>query len=247
MDTFFNQDCISGMKEHIDDDSIDLIISDPPFGIQGDKMQKHYNRNENNVVEGYVEVPKEEYPQFSKDWIKQSARVLRPGGSIYIFSGYTNLKDILIALDETKLKLINHIIWRYSFGVWTVNKYVSSHYHLLYYYKPGGERTFNTYSRFSKDTRMDKGGSANYADREDVWNINKEYRPNKKKAMNQLPSAIIEKIIAYSSNENDTVLDIFLGSFTTVKATRKMKRKCIGFEISKSVFKYGLESLESVA
>ena len=63
---FFNQDCIEGAREHLEDNSVDLIITGPPYGIQGDKLDKHYNRNESFVIDGYVEVPQEEYAEFSK-------------------------------------------------------------------------------------------------------------------------------------------------------------------------------------
>ena len=49
---FFNQDCIEGAREHLEDNSVDLIITDPPYGIQGDKLDKHYNRNESFVIDG---------------------------------------------------------------------------------------------------------------------------------------------------------------------------------------------------
>ena len=128
----FNTDCISGSKKEIEDNSIDLIITDPPYGISGDTLDKHYNRNEKNVLKGYVEIPTNEYENFSNKWIKQAERILKPGGSIYIVSGYTNLNFILNAIKKTSLKERNHIIWKYNFGVYTKNKYVSSHYHILY-------------------------------------------------------------------------------------------------------------------
>jgi len=247
MDKFYNEDCITGMKAHVKSNTVDLIISDPPFGIDGHKIENLYNRDSSKVIGDYVEVSKEEYLSFSKDWLKQAERVLKPGGSIYIFSGYTNLKDILIALDETNLKFVNHIIWRYNFGIYTKRKYVSSHYHILYYYKTGGNRTFNTYSRFNANQLTKKGNKANYKDREDVWNINKEYHTNKLKTKNKLPEKLIQKIIDYSSNKGDIILDCFLGSFTTIKVARASKRKFVGFEISEEVFEFGVQSVISVA
>ena len=80
---YYNEDCIEGAKKYIKSNSIDLIISDPPYGINGDKLDKHYNRDESNVLSGYVEVPAKEYPEFSLKWIKEAERVLRPCGSIY--------------------------------------------------------------------------------------------------------------------------------------------------------------------
>ena len=120
---FFNENCISGYRKHLESNSVDLIITDLPYGIEGDKLDKHYNRNESHIIDGYVENPSSQYPQFSEDWIKEAERILKPGGSIYIVSGYTNLVHILNALRKTELKEKNHLIWKYNFGVYTKTKY----------------------------------------------------------------------------------------------------------------------------
>jgi len=243
---FWNENCISGAKKNIPDNSVDLMICDPPYGINGDKLDKHYNRDETNVIGGYVEVPKAEYAEFSQKWISEAARVLRPGGALYVVSGYTNLRDILNALAETDLQEVNHIIWKYNFGVYTSKKYVSSHYHILYYVKNGGERTFNTYAFFSDTELSANGGKANYQDREDVWIINREYQPGQTKNKNQLPTALLQKIIMYSSNENDLVCDFFLGSFSTAKVAIGLGRRACGFELNKAAFDYQINEIEKI-
>jgi len=244
--SLYNKDCISGCKKHIEDNSVDLIITDPPYGINGDTLHKHYNRDEKNVLDGYVEIPIEEYGEFSKRWIKQAERILRPSGSIYIVSGYTNLYHILDALKETSLKEVNHIIWKYNFGVHTKNKFVSSHYHILYWVKPRGKPIFNTYVRFSPDEKDNKDGSLNYHDREDVWVINREYKPGKIKNKNELPKKLLSKMIQYSSNENDLVCDMFLGGFSTAHVAVGLNRRCVGFEISKSIYEHGIKQMKQV-
>lgn len=244
---FYNEDCIEGCKEHIESNSIDLIVTDPPYGINGHTLHKHYHRKEEFVIDGYIEIPKEEYYGFSVSWIKQAERILRPGGSLYIVSGYTNLIDILNALKETNLTEINHIIWKYNFGVYTSKKYVSSHYHLLYYVKPKGNVTFNTYCRYGLDERTnDSKGSLNYIDREDVWIINREYKPGKTKNKNELPTALLTKILQYSSNEGDTVCDLFLGSFSTAKVAIGLNRKAIGFEKSKNAYEHQVKEVQKI-
>lgn len=243
---FFNEDCISGAKEHIPDETVDLIITDPPYGINGDMLHQHYNRNEKYVVEGYVEIPQPEYGDFSIRWIKEAERILRPGGSIYIVSGYTNLYHILHALRQTKLQEINHIIWKYNFGVYTSRKYVSSHYHILYYQKPGGDRTFNLESRFGTDEKLPDGSSLNYQDREDVWIINREYKPGQIKNKNELPMALLVKMIQYSSNEGDLVCDLFLGGFSTAKVAIGLNRRAIGFEISQAIFETRIQEMQNI-
>jgi len=244
--TFYNCDCITGAAEYIADNSVDLIITDPPYGINGDMLHKHYNRNEEFVIDGYVEIPQNEYADFSLKWIKEAERVLRPGGSLYIVSGYTNLIDILNALRVTGLKEINHIIWKYHFGVFTRQKYVSSHYHILFYEKPGGIRTFNLESRYGLNEKTEDNRSLNNYDREDVWTINREYKPGQVKNKNELPTKLLIKMIQYSSNVGDLVCDFFLGGFSTAKGAIGLNRRAVGFEISKQMFDSKSKEIETL-
>lgn len=232
----FNADCVKGALRHLSDASVDLIVTDPPYGIEGDRLHRHYNRDERFVIDGYVEVDKRGYNAFSRAWIAQAERVLRPGGQLYVVSGYTNLYDVLDALRSTSLVEINHIVWKYNFGVYTSTKFVSSHYHILYYAKPGGRRTFNLQARFPLDESADEGGSANYRDREDVWIVNREYKPGRVKNKNELPLTLLEKMIAYSSKEGDLVCDFFMGGGSTGAAAIGMNRRFTGFEISAKAY-----------
>jgi site-specific DNA-methyltransferase (adenine-specific) len=243
---FYNEDCIEGAKRHLSDSSIDLIITDPPYGIEGDKLHRHYHRKEEFVVDGYVEIPKEEYAEFTRGWVKQAERVLKPGGSLYVISGYTNLHHILNALHSTELIEVNHLIWKYNFGVHTTKKFVSSHYHILFWVKPGKPYFFNTYSRFGQGERDERDGALNYQDREDVWIMNREYKPGEKKNKNELPTALLIKMMQYSSNIGDTVCDFFLGGFSTATVAKGLSRGCVGFEVSESMFELGLKKVEEV-
>ncbi|MBU4334566.1 MAG: DNA-directed RNA polymerase subunit beta, partial [Candidatus Omnitrophica bacterium] len=75
-----------------------------------------------------------------------------------------------------------------------------------------------------------------YQDREDVWIINREYKPGKIKNKNELPKALLRKMILYSSNPDDIVCDFFLGSFSTAKVSICLGRRACGFELSKIAF-----------
>ncbi|OHD12822.1 MAG: hypothetical protein A2Y34_01650 [Spirochaetes bacterium GWC1_27_15] len=241
----YNIDCIEGSKKYLKDNFVDLIITDPPYGIDGHLLHKHYKRNEDFVIDGYQEVGIKEYPEFSKKWIKEAERVLRPGGSIYIVSGYTNLVHILNALRETSLVERNHIIWKYNFGVYTQKKFVSSHYHILYYIKPPeSEITFNTNCRYNQSQKTENGRSKLYNDMQDVWQINKKYKPQEKKNKNELPEELLLKMILYSSNPNDVVCDFFGGSFSTIKVAIGTARYGIGFELNTNSFTEHLKELE---
>lgn len=243
---YYNEDCIEGCKSHIPDNSVDLIITDPPYGISGDKLDAHYNRDESYVIGGYVDIPAEKYGEFSYAWIHEAERILKPGGTLYIVSGYTNLHHILNALHATtSLKEINHLIWKYNFGVYTSRKYISSHYHILYWVKTGAKATFNTYCRYG-DSEKEGNASLNYLDREDVLIINREYKPNEIKNKNELPRALLTKLIQYSSNSGDVVCDLFLGGFSTAIVAKGLGRLSTGFEISQSAYTLGMGRISQV-
>jgi len=238
----YNQSCIEGMREHVADNSIDLIFTDPPYGIKGDELDVHYHRDESKVLPGYVDVPLSEYAKFSMDWIRECERVLRPGGSVYIVSGYTNLHHILNALHATGLEEINHIIAKYSFGVSTKNKFVSSHYHVLFWQKPDQgrqKRTFNSNYKYTdqKDS---------YHDRLSVQDMPRDYKPGQVKNKNQLSEDFIEKFIMYSSNRGDVVLDCFGGGLTTGRTALRWGRNFVGFELNTHAYDAFLPTLAEV-
>jgi site-specific DNA-methyltransferase (adenine-specific) len=230
------------MKDHVEDGSVDLIFTDPPYGIDGDQLDVHYHRDESHVVPGYIDVPLSQYAEFSQDWITECARVLRPGGSIYIVSGYTNLHHVLNALHGTDLQEINHIIAKYSFGVSTKKKWVSSHYHVLFWAKPEKgqqKRIFNT-NVFYTDQKD------SYHDRLTVQNMPRDYKPGQTKNKNQLSEDFIEKFIMYSSNRGDTVLDCFGGGLTTGRTALRWGRNFIGFELNKNAYDAFVPTLDLV-
>jgi site-specific DNA-methyltransferase (adenine-specific) len=238
----YNENCIQGMRNHVLDNSIDLIFTDPPYGIDGDNLDVHYNRDESVVVPGYIDVPLSQYSQFSVDWIKECERVLRPGGSMYIVSGYTNLHHILNALHSTSLTEINHLVAQYSFGVSTKNKFVSSHYHILFWQKPDKgkqKRTFNSNWKYTdqKDS---------YHDRLSVQHMPRQYKPGQIKNKNELSEDFIQKFIMYSSNRGDTVLDCFGGGLTTGRTALKYGRNFIGFELNVHAYNVFLPTLARV-
>ena len=242
---FCEGDCVEQCCRYLADNCIDLIITDPPYGINGDQLHKHYNRDESFVIDGYVEIPQEEYEEFSFTWIKEAERVLRPGGSIYLLSGWTNLRHVLNALDRTDLQQVNHIIWKYNFGVYTRNKYVTSHYHILYLVKPGASPTFNTYSRHSPSKKKNNR-SVLYADMEDVWVIDREYKTGKTRHKNELPGRLLAKMIQYSSNEGDVIADFFAGSFSTAKVAKALNRSSVSFEISRAACEHQIPQVKRV-
>jgi len=242
--TIYNNDCIEGMAQ-IPDNSIDLIVTDPPFAIDFKAQRANYNRTGSRVLEGYNEILASDYLEFTMAWMSQAYRTLSESGSTFIFSGWNNLKDILIAADEIGFTTVNHIIWKYQFGVVCKRRFVTSHYHCLFLCKDDKKRKFFNSSRFGGDEKAENGGSLRYRDMEDVWVIKREYWQGDKKTPTKLPSELIEKILMYTSEQNDTVLDPFMGSGQVAVVSKMNKRQFIGFEIVEEYFNFANERLNS--
>ncbi len=243
MNKIYNKDCIIGMKT-IPDETIDLVVTDPPFAINFKAKKANYNRTASRVLSGYNEINVEDYYKFTNNWMLQVKRVLKKSGSMYVFSGWNNLKDILTALDVNGFTTINHIIWKYQFGVVTTKKFVTSHYHCLFVCKNDKMRKFFPYSRFKKNAKTSDGKSLHYRDKEDVWIIKREYWTGDDKTPTKLPAEIIKKILQYSSEKNDLILDPFLGSGQVAVISKMLGRKYLGFEIIKSYYDFAYERLE---
>jgi len=98
LNVIHNIDCIKGLSQHIEDESIDLIISDPPyFKVISERWD-------------YMWRTEEDYIEWSEKWIKEAARVLRKGGSFYLFGYFRMLSRLLPILEESGLELRQQII-----------------------------------------------------------------------------------------------------------------------------------------
>lgn len=218
-DEIIYSDCISGM-EKLPDSCLDLIIADPPFGIEFDGKGSQYNRDEDLVVEGYQEIG-EDYDTFTYNWISKLPRIMKETASAFIFSGWSNLSDILNALEKCNLTIINHIIWKYQFGVFTRNKFVTSHYHVLFVVKNEKEYYFNKIEHYPLD----------------IWEINRTYSPGEKKNSTKLPLEVVTRCIDFCSRPGDLIFDPFMGNGTTAVCAKANFRHYLGFEMNKNLQK----------
>ena len=217
VDAIHYEDCIEGMKS-MPKESVNVIVADPPFGISFTGKEAVYNRDGSLVVEGYHEI-EDEYEEFTSCWISEIPRILKKAGTAWIFSGWTNLRPVLSALEQTNLTLINHIIWKYQFGVFTRRKFVSSHYHLLFVAKHPKSYYFNKIEHYPLD----------------VWEINRTYKKGEKKNGTKLPNELVMRCIDFTSKPGNLILDPFMGNATTAVACKGSYRHYIGFEINQAM------------
>jgi len=216
VDRVLYEDCVDFMRK-LPDESVDVVIADPPFGLGFTGKESIYNRDERFVRRGYREV-EGDYTEFSEKWIKELPMIMKEGGSAWIFSGWTRLDDILRAIKESGLSLINHIIWKYQFGVFTSRKFVTSHYHILFLAK-GPKYYFNKIVHYPLD----------------VWEIKRTYRIGEVKNSTKLPEELVAKCIEFSSRPGDLIFDPFMGNGTTAVAAKGTWRHYLGSEVNKKM------------
>lgn len=224
-DTIFMLDCLEGMK-NLETASIDLIVTDPPFGIDYNPQSQTYNRKAESVIDGYQEV-QGDYYDFTLKWLKLAIKALTQKGSIYIYTAWNKVYDVLRAIDHLGLYVRNHLIWRKSFGVYCSIRWTAAHYHLLHVVRSESTRpTFvKVYKKHKKNGRL-------YHYPEDVLEHNTEYHHKTRKVGTKLPSRQVELLIRTSSHKGDTVLDPFVGNGTVPMTAKKLRRRYVGFEIN---------------
>ena len=210
----------------------DLIFADPPFNI-GYKYDK-YNDNVENT----------EYLAWSEKWIGACFRVLKDTGSFYIAIGDEYVADIKLRAERKGLVMRNWIIWHYTFGQQTKNKFARSHTHILYFVKDKDNFTFNAdATRVFSDRQTiykDKRANPNGKMPDDVWDEYPRLCGTFKERMNfpcQMPESLLARIIRVSSNPDEWILDPFSGSGTTAVVAHKINRIYTGIEISEEYAK----------
>lgn len=225
----YNNDCIQVMKK-IDFESIDLVFADPPYflsnggkSISSGKVTS-VNKGEWDKKENYNGVE-----EFTDEWIKECYRVLKRKCSIWITTTYHNFFNIIKSLNKNGFKIINIVIWKKVDPPPLVYKNkLRFSYELVIWADKGHGHTFNYQEMFKIANK----------ELEDVWIMpavsknekNYGYHPTQK------PECLLERIIISSTNENQIVLDPFMGSGTTGAVCKKLKRKFIGIEKEKTYF-----------
>ncbi len=211
-------------------EKFNLIIADPPFGLEFDKSSHEYGAD--NYILYDDKFSGDEYEEFSFKWISACYGALAKNGALYVISGWTRIGEILNAIKRTKFHLINHVIWYFEWGVFARKRYVTSHYHILFLAKDKNDFCF--VPQFSNPYTKRKGEKYE----KDVWywpEYNRGNDPDRIKGHPcQIALPVLEKIVSISSKPGDWVGDVFCGSGGTMLACRRLGRNVIGFEKNKA-------------
>ncbi len=222
----------------IEDESIDLIVCDGPYGVTEKKWDKVKNIQE-----------------FNLQLIKILSKKLKTGGSLYLFGK----PDCIDFIDYRPYLILNSkIVWYQPSRLAQGRISYTNNYDIIAYFTKGKTKTFNledirvpqlvelehrkrcenvpsvVNGKFGKTKFNEKGKNPG-----DVWGDIKQLTYKSKELISreflhtiQKPKKLIERIVRASSNEGDLVLDPFAGTGTTLVVCQDIKRNYIGFEIN---------------
>ncbi|MFH1716154.1 MAG: site-specific DNA-methyltransferase [Planctomycetota bacterium] len=221
----------------------DLIFADPPFNI-GYKYDKYDDK-----------VKSKNYIAWTKDWMSACKRVLKPDGSFYIAIGDDYAANVKTIADEIGLFMRNWIIWHYTFGQQTKNKFARAHTHIFYFVNDENNFTFNDHAvRVPSDRQLiynDRRANPKGKMPDDVWNTDVRVCGTFKERAGwhpcQMPESLLKRIIAASSKAGGCVLDPFSGSGTTAAAAYQLGRSYVGVEISEKYVENANERLAQLS
>jgi len=214
-------DCIDVMK-NIPSESVDLIVTDPPYNLS-----KDYGNNSDNLKFN-------EYIDFSRKWLAQAKRVLKNSGTIYLFMGMRYISYIYAILEqELNMRFNSWITWVYTQGIGKTKGFSPRHDDILMFTKSDNFK-FNLDAVRAPQKYYRSINNMAGANPGNVWEFSHVHycQTNRQKHPTQKPEALFERMVLASSDENDIVLDPFCGSGTSVWVCRQINRRAIGIEIN---------------
>jgi len=222
-----NDDCLK-VFPNISSESIDLVLCDPPYGIN------------------YKDWDKFIFLDFTTQWLKECFRVLKPTGTLWTFMGYQHVVEFIPLLQRYgQVHLENWVVWARQKGRGS-SKHLKSQREDIFHVTKSDKYTWNNLKvlrevvcPYVKDGKprgwfLDENGKrVRWTGLGNVWVYTApQYNSKTDKQVHpaQKPLMLMERLILLSSNEGDIVLDPFCGSGTTCVAAKMLNRKFIGVD-----------------
>lgn len=218
--TVVNGDCLDYLGQ-IPDNSIDLILTDPPYNIAqystGNINLPGRSALNNDLAEWDL-IPIDPF-----DLLPDFKRIIKPDGNIFVFTSYNLIGKWHEAFDSE--------FGTFQFFIWHKTNPAPK------IFKNG---FLNSCEMIA--CMWNKGHKWNFSDQRNMHNFfespicMKPERLSEPKHPSQKPVRLLEHIVSIASNENDVVFDPFMGVGSTGVAALRNKRRFIGIEIEKSYF-----------
>lgn len=210
-DTIYLSDCIKGMRA-MRDESIDLIVSDPPYLINYSTSHR-----KDKTHDFCTPIQNDANPDLIESYVRECYRVLKKDHAFYMFCSAKTQDFFKLAAQNAGFIIKNTIIWVKN--EWTM-----------------GDLKAQFGQQYEVILLLNKGRAPFNGKRiGDVWEFPR-VKGNRQIHQNQKPVELIERCIEKHSIEGDIVFDGFMGSGTTAIAAMRMNRRFVGFEIEPKYF-----------
>ena len=200
---------------------VDLIITDPPYKTtkRGNSGGTGGMLKNDNFIKGNGGFKNNNVNQ--KEWLEKCFKVLRDDKHIYVMTNNKNLSKTLLEITDAGFKIFKTLVWAKDNCI-TNMWYMDSHEYIIF-------------------ARKGKAKKINNCGDRSVFNI-----PNPKNKLHpsQKPVELFEKLVLNSSDENDVVLDPFMGVATLPIACKNTGRNFIGIEIDTDIYNIAKKRVE---
>ena len=213
-------DCLERMKE-IPDNSIDCIITDPPYPvISGGKTATANTFYKNGEWSNNGKIFKENDFDFTIEFLNILFSKMTEQSHIYWFTNFLNLNKFLTLFDNSKFYTHNLLVWEKGK---VVNRWYLKNCEYVIFAKKGKAKSIN-----------EKGSTT----------VHKFSLPENKIHPTEKPIKLLEFYIKNSTKEGQIILDPFMGSGSTGVACKNLKRNFIGIEKDEEYFRIAKQRIE---
>lgn len=230
-----NGDCLSALKG-IQDNSIDLIVTDPPYNLGNFMIDRATNlekmRDNFFATAGWDNMDFDSWTKSMDSFFAESARVIKAGGSMIVF--------MAIIKVETVIKLAQkHGFYYKTTGIWHKTNPMPRNKDLHFI---NSTETWIYFTYKKRTGVFNNDGATIY----DFYETSVTPMSEKKlgKHPTQKPVALMKWFITLLSNPGDVVLDPFMGSGTNGVAAKMSGRDFIGIELDEAYFELAKKRIE---
>lgn len=237
------------------DHSIDHCITDPPYNISGYdhkkeigwlKSNKYWaeSKNFSKIDANWDKFSNDDYVNFTRAWIAEIIRVVKPNGNIIIFGSYHNIYRIGSILQDFDRKIINSIVWykRNAFPNVTQRMLCESTEHIIWAVNENHKKAKNWTFNY-KEMKSLNGG----VQMRNMWDIVSTPLSEKKhgKHPSQKPEAVINRLVLGMTKKGDLIIDPFMGSGTLPVVANRLNRSFMGIDNDKKYCELAIKRVNS--
>lgn len=215
------------------DSSVDLVFADPPYNLQlGGDLTRPDNSRVDGVDDDWDKFASfEHYDRFTRDWLAEARRVLKPDGAIWVIGSYHNIFRVGSALQDLGFWLLNDIVWVKTNPMpnFRGTRFANAHETLIWASKSKDSRPTFNYSAL-KTANDDLQMRSDWLFPICSGNERLKGASGAKVHPTQKPEALLYRILFATTNPGDVVVDPFFGSGTTGAVAKMLGRHFIGIE-----------------